>query len=221
VSDSHRPVRQFAATVALIAGIDLLSKQVASVLLANGGAGWPGPIDLVLTYNTGSIFGVSLGSYTWQWNTLATLTALLLTVIVLRPLCSVDRRAPIALGLVGGAALGNLTSLLAPPAGVTDFLLVRVGESGGLIMNFADLAAYAGVALIVRSAMLLRVEIVAQRTVRVRPSRVRDLEVPIPVLADGPAARPLRHGAHDLPAKAHTPYGDAREAPREEGRPER
>ena len=191
--DRNRPVRRFAAIAAIVAAIDLLSKLLASRLLAERVVHLLGPVDLALTSNRGSAFGISLGAYTWQLNVIATSAALALAVVAIRSLTAIDRRAPLALGLIAGAALGNLTSLLVPPAGVTDFLSLRLSATTSVIMNFADLAAYAGVALIIRSVLLVRRAIAARRTAPV----FRDAEVRIPVFADALPARSAAAPARD------------------------
>lgn len=194
-SDSHRTVVRFSAVMALVAGVDLLSKAIASAVIDGAPVPLAGPLRLELIQNHGSAFGVSLGPYTWHLNAIATLLALGLAMSAVRALSAVDRLAPIALGLIAGAAIGNLTSLLAPPAGVTDFLSVNLGARGRLIMNFADIAGYSGLAMTLRSAMRLGVAIRATRGVR--PAAVPEVEIPIPLAVEGrrnpsrPHERPL------------------------------
>src|SRR5690606_30304316 len=144
--------------------------------------------DLALTRNLGSAFGISLGAYTWQMNALATVLALCLAAAAVRSLSTVDRLAPVGLGLIAGAAIGNLTSMLVPPAGVADFLSVRVGESTRLVLNLADVAAYAGLAVTVRSSVLLSRAIGAHRTVL--PATTREVEIPIPLVVEGSVGHP-------------------------------
>jgi signal peptidase II len=181
--DSNRTIARFTAVLAIVAGLDLLSKQIATVALGAGAVPLAGPVELALVYNRGSAFGISLGAYTWQLNVLATLCALGLATLAVRALSAVDRLAPIALGLIAGAAIGNLTSLLVPPAGVADFLSVRVSASSRLILNLADIAAYSGLALTMRSAVLLSRAIGAQRDVR--PRVVPEIEIAIPLAVEG------------------------------------
>ena len=213
--DSIRPVRQFAVVVAIVAAIDLLAKGLAGLLLARSRIPLVGPLDLTLTYNTGSVLGISLGAYTWEVNVVATFATLCLTIIAVRGLHAIDPRAPMALGLIGGAALGNLTSLLVPPAGVTDFLSLRLGSSSSVVMNLADLAVYAGVAMLLRSVLLLNGAISAQRAGTMRRRPTMDREIAIPVLTDGVRARPhaVRDGMLDIPSAPAPRIGDAREAP--------
>jgi hypothetical protein len=159
-------------------------------------------------YNRGSAFGISLGAYTLQLNVLATLCALGLATLAVRALSAVDRLAPIALGLIAGAAIGNLTSLLVPPAGVADFLSVRVSASSRLILNLADIAAYLGLALTMRSAVLLSRAIGAQRDVR--PRAVPEIEIAIPLAVEGgvdglPLGRRRERPASIRPASDQSP----------------
>jgi signal peptidase II len=166
----------------LVAAVDLTSKLVATRLLAGGGIRVFGPVDLALTYNRGSALGLSFGPYTWLLNVVTTAGALVLVAVAVRALSAIDRRAPVALGLIGGAALGNLTSLLVPPAGVADFISVQVGSVNRVVMNAADIAAYAGLAMLLRSVLLVYRAMEARRTAAA--TLVREIEVPIPLFAD-------------------------------------
>jgi lipoprotein signal peptidase len=184
---SNRTVVRFTAVMAIVAVLDLLSKEIATAALSGGVVPIAGPLDFALVQNRGSAFGISLGAYTWQLNAIATVIALGLATVAVRSLSAVDRLAPIGLGLIAGAAIGNLTSLLVPPAGVADFLSVRLSESARLVMNLADIAAYAGLAMTMRSSVLLSRTIRAHRGVR--PAMVRELEIPIPLAVEGSADR--------------------------------
>lgn len=182
-NDVNRTMMRFTAVMALVAGLDLLTKEIATLALGGGVVPIAGPLDFTLVQNRGSAFGISLGAYTWQLNAIATVMALGLATLAVRSLSAVDRLAPIALGLIAGAAAGNLASLLVPPAGVTDFLSLQLGGQGRLVMNLADIAAYSGLAMTIRSTVLLSRAIGAQRAER-RPF-VHDIEVPIPLAVEG------------------------------------
>jgi lipoprotein signal peptidase len=192
---SNRTVVRFTAVMAIVAVLDLLSKEIATAALSGGVVPIAGPLDFALVQNRGSAFGISLGAYTWQLNAIATVIALGLATVAVRSLSAVDRLAPIGLGLIAGAAIGNLTSLLVPPAGVADFLSVRLSESARLVMNLADIAAYAGLAMTMRSSVLLSRTIRAHRGVR--PAMVRELEIPIPLAVEGSADRTPRPARRD------------------------
>jgi lipoprotein signal peptidase len=177
--------------MAVVAGADLLTKEIASTALRGGSVSIAGPLEFVLVQNRGSAFGISLGAYNWELNALATLIALGLAALAVRALSTVDSRAPIALGMIAGAAAGNLASLLAPPPGVTDFLSVRFGH-GRLIMNLADIVAYAGLAMTMRSVALLWRAIAAKR--KVRRAIVSDIPVAIPLAVERAVhAKPVGH----------------------------
>jgi lipoprotein signal peptidase len=110
-------------------------------------------LHLQLVHNLGGAFGWSAGAYTWQLNLALTLCAVVFVFPVARDLSRVDRSAPRALGLILGGALGNLASLVAPPAGVLDFLAVQWQPGHSVVLNVADLAAYLGLALITRTGL--------------------------------------------------------------------
>jgi lipoprotein signal peptidase len=225
VPDRSTPLARFALVAAAAAAADLATKALAARALADRVVPLGGPFSLDLAYNTGSAGGVSLGEQTWAINVLATAVALVLAAVICRPVAAHDRRAPVALGLIAGGALGNLTSLFLPPAGVADFLAVGVG-GGGAIFNVADVAAYVGIALCARTGLrlveTLRIERRAPVVAAARMHAARHIErvVEIPVVADAPlpaAPRP----ADAPPARRRAPDdAPAREAPREERRAE-
>jgi lipoprotein signal peptidase len=138
-----------------VAVADLATKQIAAAVLGAHGA-IPIPlfghaVRLAMVLNDQSAFGVSLGAYTWHINLLLTFLALVLSVALCRALAVLDVWAPIMLGLIAGAATGNLVSLIASPHGVLDFIAVRSGGGGELVFNVADIAAVLGVLLIFRT----------------------------------------------------------------------
>jgi lipoprotein signal peptidase len=205
-----QPLARFTLVFTIVAAVDLLTKQIASVALGGNSVPLAGPLSLVLTHNRGSAFGVSLGEYTWQLNAIATFTALALSFVTVRALTTVDRRAPIALGLIAGAAIGNLTSLLLPPAGVADFLALDVGASQ-VVLNLADIAAYAGLALSVRSVVLLGKAIDRRRAVP-RHS-IHDVEVRIPLTIESPALADVpARSRRELPTELDRNAGADRQA---------
>ena len=66
--------------------------------------------------------------------------------------------APRALGLIVGGAIGNFASLVITPPGVVDFISVSIGAHSELIFNVADLAAYIGLAMMLRTGFLIVAE---------------------------------------------------------------
>jgi signal peptidase II len=154
----------------LVAVADLLSKALASSLWSERALHLTNWLSLAVVQNYGGAFGMSAGAYTWQLNLALTLAAIVFVVPVTKDLTRVDPEAPVALGLIVGGALGNLVSLLAPPAGVGDFIAIHWSPTHGLVLNFADIAAYAGLAMILRTGFRIASELVYQ--VRRGPERV-------------------------------------------------
>ena len=134
---------------------DLVSKSLAVGL-------WSGErypllgrlIQIDVVRNPLGAFSTSLGAYTWEINVGATIAAVLLAMIVCPRLAQLDAIAPSALGMIAGAALGNLASLLMSPSGVPDFLAIVHGR-GALVLNVADVAAYLGIFCCARLAWTL------------------------------------------------------------------
>jgi signal peptidase II len=150
----------FGIWAGVVVVLDLVSKYLADGWLSD----WrdvpivDGAVRLVLVHNDQAAFGVSLGAHTWQINCVLTIVALTLTALLCRPLVSIDRWAPVMLGLIAGAAAGNLVSLIASPYGVVDFVAVGEGEGRELVFNLADVAAVTGLVLTVRTVVtVLRV----------------------------------------------------------------
>lgn len=144
---------------------DWATKSIAARLVTNDPGSLEGWIRLAVVHNDAALLGISLGPYTWQLNLLLTFGAMVLVVGVSRELALVDRLAPIALGLILGGALGNFVSLVSSPQGVVDFIAVRVSDSW-VVCNVADIAAYAGLGLLIRTGYLIAAEL--RRTARVQ-----------------------------------------------------
>ena len=154
----------FLAVAAIAATVDLLTKELATGLLSDGRFVAIGDqLGFMLVYNTGSAGGVSIGPFTRSINVLATMLAIGMVIRVVSPLASVDARAALPLGLLTGGALGNLASMLAGPEGVADFLAVRIGHSGMIIMNIADLFLWVGALLLAPVVLRLLGAIRAER----------------------------------------------------------
>ena len=127
-----------------------------------------GTIRLVLAHNDQSALGISIGPYTWQINCALTLVALILAGILCRPLAVIDRWSPVMLGLIAGAAAGNLYSLITSPRGVVDFVAWSPGNGREIVFNLADVAAVLGLVLTVRAALTVTRVIIAERRVMLR-----------------------------------------------------
>jgi lipoprotein signal peptidase len=146
--------RLFAACGLSVAAVDILSKRLAAWLLAGRDVPLIGhAVRLAVVLNDQSAFSIPLGPYTWHINTALTLLALGLTVALCEALARIDVWAPIVLGLIAGAAAGNLLSLLFEPGGVIDFVAIDRGGGRELVFNLADVAAVLGLLLIIRTGV--------------------------------------------------------------------
>ena len=150
------PMAVFAICATTVAVTDLATKQIAAARLGLHGTmrlpAFGGAVRLAVVLNNQSAFGVSLGRYTWHINLALTLVALGLTVMLCRALTALDSWAPVMLGLIAGAAAGNLASLITSPRGVLDFIAVTTGPAHEVVFNLADVAACCGLVLLVRTA---------------------------------------------------------------------
>ena len=191
VSQPNRTMADLARIALLVAVGDWLTKAVAVRLVASDALLSSDRLHFAVVHNDGTAFGFSAGAYTWQLNMALTLAAIVLMLPVARDLARIDHVAPRALGLIVGGALGNLGSLILGPPGVVDFISIRIGENSGIVLNVADVAAYLGLAMMLRTGFLLVAEIrkTAQprRTVQIqhwatlRKRAFADREVPRPV----------------------------------------
>jgi lipoprotein signal peptidase len=144
--------RRLAATYGWLAlaaaAVDLASKALAAHHLADDRAVLLGDrFALLLVYNTGVTGGASIGPWTLPVNLAVTCLALGLITMIVVPLGRVERRAPLALGLIAGGALGNLASMVGGPPGVADFLAWRTGDYA-IVFNVADIALWSGALLL-------------------------------------------------------------------------
>ena len=141
----------FGGVALLVALGDTFTKQIAMALVPASGTTLgvlPDRIRLLPVLNDQAAFGIGLGTYTWEINVVVTLATIILIMRVCKDLAAVDPWAPRILGLIAGAALGNLISLTLSPGGVPDFIAVTIGGGREIVMNFADIAAYLGLVLI-------------------------------------------------------------------------
>ncbi len=143
----------FIAVAALVVYGDLVTKWLAVTLWS--GETHPligGLVGIQVVHNTLGAFSTSFGHLTWEINVATTVMAVLLSSAVSGRLAALDATAPATLGLVAGAGMGNLASLLGSSAGVPDFLALNDGRGGALVINLADVAAYLGIACCLRLA---------------------------------------------------------------------
>ncbi|HEX6314687.1 MAG TPA: signal peptidase II [Gemmatimonadaceae bacterium] len=151
----------------LVAAGDWLTKAVAARFVGTEPLEFSERLRFAVVHNDGTAFGLSAGAYTWQLNLALTLAAIVLMIPVARDLARIDAAAPRALGLIMGGAIGNLASLILSPPGVVDFISIGVGAHSELVVNVADVAAYLGLAIMLRTGFL----IVAEMRRRTRPAR--------------------------------------------------
>ncbi|HEU4564029.1 MAG TPA: signal peptidase II [Gemmatimonadaceae bacterium] len=206
------PLVRFAAAATLVAIADLATKALALALLGAGqDVPLAGPLHLTLVHNTASAGSVSLGAYTWHINALATLLSVVLAVLVCSRLAALDRAAPVMLGLIAGAALGNLGSMVVPPAGVPDFIAYRYEFGTDVVFNVADVAAYIGIALAARTATLIGFAILRERRAPrpALPARAPRPETVVPIAL---AIEPSRLPSPTAPRRSPAPHPEPRRA---------
>ena len=137
--------RDFAGLAGTVVLVDVLTKWWVRRAFALGES-VPVVGDWVrLTYvrNPGAAFGIHVGAYSRAVFTLLALVALALIAWVLHGTPPGRRGRLIALGLVGGGALGNLLDRVGSGA-VVDFLDVGFGALRWPVFNVADVAVTAG-----------------------------------------------------------------------------
>ncbi|MGH7720057.1 MAG: signal peptidase II [Gemmatimonadaceae bacterium] len=166
--DRYRDVARLAIVGLVVASVDLFTKGLAALLLSGPRSmpDLPGNVlHFALVHNNRMAFGLSLGGATTEASVILTLFPIGLAVLICRELAAIDRAAPVALGLIAGAAIGNLTSLLSSPLGVLDFIAVDAGAHE-VVMNVADIAAYTGLALLLRTGFRVSAALRTQRRTR-------------------------------------------------------
>lgn len=204
-SPRRSPLIPLVRIATLVALGDLMTKQVALLWVGTLEARASAALRFGVVHNDKGAFGISAGAYTFELSLALTLATIVLIVPVARDLARIDERAPSALGLIAGGAIGNLVSLLLTPAGVVDFIAIQRADGAGIVLNVADIAAYAGVALLARTGVMV---VAAIRRTREVPDA--DLAVQRGVvltrLADLELVRVVARDA-DLPAADDRPGG--------------
>jgi len=154
----------FAVMAGLVAYGDLVTKWLAVTLWSGESQPLFGRmVGIEVVHNPLSAFSVSIGPLTREINIAATVVAVLLSMAVSSRLARLDRGAPESLGLIAGAGIGNLVSMIGNASGVPDFLALGDGRGGVLVLNVADVAAYIGI------ACCLRLMFIVLRAARSRP----------------------------------------------------
>lgn len=203
------PLLPLLRVATLVALGDLMTKQVALLWVGALEPSVSSFIRFGVVHNDKGAFGLTAGDYTFELSLALTLAALVLIMPVARDLAKIDERAPVALGLIAGGAFGNLVSLLISPAGVVDFIALQRADGAGIVLNVADIGAYAGVAMLMRTTAMV---IVAIRKNREKPAedhsaerglvlnRLADLEIVRSVARDGVDVEPVIDGGSKRPA---------------------
>lgn len=185
----HKHLAPLARVALLLAISDYITKDVAVRWFAHEPAALNSWLGFAVVHNERGAFGWSVGAYTWHVNLAVTFAAIAFVIAVSRELSRVDRTAPLALGLIAGGALGNLASLILSPRGVVDFISIDFNATTTIVLNVADVGAYIGLALVMRTGFL----IVAAMRREVRPE-VRSIHEAPPLgmaVADREVVRPV------------------------------
>ena len=153
----------FVVMAGLVAYGDLVTKWLAVTLWSGEQQPLFGRIAIEVVHNPLGAFSMSLGPLTREINIAATVVAVLLSMAVSSRLSRLDRGAPESLGLIAGAGIGNLASMLGNASGVPDFLALSNGRGSAVVLNVADVAAYIGI------LCCLRLAVIVVRAVRNRP----------------------------------------------------
>jgi lipoprotein signal peptidase len=162
---AHR--MRFTAIVALVVYADLVTKRLAIAAWSVESYPLVGRlVEIGVVYNRLGAFSTSFGRHTWAINVAGTVLAVLLAMATCSRLAHLDEVAPVTMGLIAGAGLGNLTSLMSSRDGVPDFLAIS-GEGGRMIvMNLADVAAMLGILCSLRLVLVLARTIAAAHSHR-------------------------------------------------------
>ena len=205
------------AVAVAVALADLVTKQVAvawSSALAGRTLGEG--VRLTLFHNHGLAWGLSGGGQALAITLAGTALLLAAAAAVRRPLAEVDPSSPRMLGLIVGAAIGNALSLFVWPAGAPDFIAVATGGGTEAVINVADVALLAGLALCCRTTWRIALAVRAERALRpaLAPSVTQrapafvEREIPLVVARDGERP-PRRDDVRRAPSVERTrPHSD-------------
>lgn len=171
------PLARCAAVAAGVVVVDLASKVAAVALLDGRVVPLAGGVTLTTVYNDTFARGMALGPLTTPATLALTLFVLALAWRVCAALARHDAMAPTALGLMAGAAIGNAADFVRTGIGAVDFIAVPTAE-GAIVFNLADVAAYLGVVLLVRTLVVLARAVVRERRVPVATHAQLHAEAP-------------------------------------------
>ncbi|MBO0714813.1 MAG: signal peptidase II, partial [Acidimicrobiales bacterium] len=138
-----RRMAAMAAVAALALTIDQVTKSLAEVHLANGPVHLVGSLSLTLTYNRGAAFSLAQGLTGW----LVVVGVVLVIVLLLASRRLPSYSAAVAVGLMLGGAVGNLSDRLfrGNHGAVIDFVASRYWPT----FNLADVAIVVGAILLI------------------------------------------------------------------------
>ena len=131
--------------------LDLISKSWALEALAGGQRKelFGGLVPLLLAYNRGAAFGISIGDDSRWFFIPVTVIALVLLVSLYQQAEAGDRLRFLSLSLIISGALGNLYDRLRWDRGVVDFIgPIDLGFMDWPIFNVADMSITCGAVLL-------------------------------------------------------------------------
>src|SRR5436305_6252162 len=141
----------FWGTLIAVVALDLTTKLIAAATLSPQHIPHEilgSHLRLTLVYNPGAAFGLNLGAYS-RWIFMAlTAGALVILGRLYQATKQTDYLRVLALGLVCGGAVGNLSDRVSSATGVVDFIDVGVGDLRWPTFNVADMAVTVGACLL-------------------------------------------------------------------------
>ena len=105
-------------------------------------------VRFTLAYNRDAAMGLSLGGYSRAGFAITAVVILTVLGVLYRRTAESDKFSALALAMVSGGALGNLTDRLMSSRGVVDFIDVGIGSARFYTFNVADSAVTCGALLL-------------------------------------------------------------------------
>ena len=105
-------------------------------------------LNLTMVWNRGITFGLLNGAGAWSYLVLAALALAVVAALYLWLRRAESRVTAIALGAIGGGAIGNVIDRLRLGA-VVDFIDTHIGDWHWYVFNVADAAIVCGVAALI------------------------------------------------------------------------
>jgi signal peptidase II len=110
-------------------------------------------VRFTLAYNRDAAMGLSLGEYSRAGFTITAAAVLVVLFALYRKTPASGLASVVALAMIAGGALGNLTDRLMSPLGVVDFIDVGNGSARFWTFNLADAAVTCGAVLLALVSM--------------------------------------------------------------------